>query len=268
VADLVGGEQFAQRAVLGVGEGVVGHQPTGADGVAAAVEGQRAFEEGGDGAGALVVVQLDVGQARVVVDDRVHVVVADARFGLHPVPGGLGALAGRAMSGPPKRAARRALTYALGLLEGVVGDTSRVRTAALIGALREAVAGGMTPTTGDVARLVLDRQQPPRDAYRTLSAASAAAGLNTVDANDAKAMSLAELTSSAAGDVVRAAIEIRRRSGTAEVHLRHVLATGVHPAVPEPVFEELGVTRDELRAEWRNSIARTWPDELKAWTRS
>ena len=42
---------------------------------------ERALDEGGDGRGLLVGVQLDVGQAGVVVDDRVSEVVADAGLG-------------------------------------------------------------------------------------------------------------------------------------------------------------------------------------------
>jgi hypothetical protein len=38
----------------------------------------------------------------VVVDDRVRVVVADPGFGAHPVPVALGAIAGRAVPGPPE----------------------------------------------------------------------------------------------------------------------------------------------------------------------
>ena len=45
-------------------------------------ERQRALDEAGHGGGELVVVQLDVGQARVVVDDRVGVLPADAGLGV------------------------------------------------------------------------------------------------------------------------------------------------------------------------------------------
>ena len=44
----------------------------------ARVEGERAFEEAGDGGGALVGVDLGVGEPCVVVDDRVHEVDAVA----------------------------------------------------------------------------------------------------------------------------------------------------------------------------------------------
>jgi len=73
VADPVPGEQFAQRAVLDVAEAVVGHQPLRDDPVLGE-EGERAFDEGGHRRRALVVVELDVGEPRVVVDDRVPVV--------------------------------------------------------------------------------------------------------------------------------------------------------------------------------------------------
>jgi hypothetical protein len=79
VPDAVSGEQLAQRAVLDVAEAVVGHQPFRIDAVFA-VEGERAFDEGGYGLGLLVIVELDVGEPRVVVDDRVREVVADLRL--------------------------------------------------------------------------------------------------------------------------------------------------------------------------------------------
>ena len=40
-------------------------------------EGERPLDEAGDGRGAFVVVELDVGEPRMVVDDSVRVVVAD-----------------------------------------------------------------------------------------------------------------------------------------------------------------------------------------------
>ena len=58
VAEAVVGSRARRRAVLGE-------------------EGERAFDERGDGRCFLVVVQLDVREPRVVVDDRVRVVVAD-----------------------------------------------------------------------------------------------------------------------------------------------------------------------------------------------
>ena len=70
------GEQFAQRAVVGVAPGAVGHQPPGGDAVLGE-PGQRALDERGDGVGAFVGEQLAVGQAAVVVDDGVEVVVAE-----------------------------------------------------------------------------------------------------------------------------------------------------------------------------------------------
>jgi hypothetical protein len=57
-------------------------------------EGKRSFEEGDGGRGALVCVDLGVGETRVIVDDRMHEVVADPRLGAHPVAGALRAIAG------------------------------------------------------------------------------------------------------------------------------------------------------------------------------
>jgi hypothetical protein len=50
VFDGVGGEQVAQRAVVDVGERVVGLQPPDGDAVRGG-EGDRARDEGGDGRG-------------------------------------------------------------------------------------------------------------------------------------------------------------------------------------------------------------------------
>jgi hypothetical protein len=88
VLDLTNGEEFSQRAVVDVGERVVGHQALGADAVALKPS-QSALHECGDGRGALIGVQLDVGQAGVVVDDRVREVVANAGPIGHPAAAAL-----------------------------------------------------------------------------------------------------------------------------------------------------------------------------------
>ena len=58
-------------------------------------EGERALDEAGDRRCLAVVVELDEGEPRVVVDDRVRVVVADPGLRPHPVAAGLRAIAGR-----------------------------------------------------------------------------------------------------------------------------------------------------------------------------
>ena len=65
-------------------------------------EPRSEFDEGVDGRGAFVLELLDKGQARLVVDDRVCVVVANPLLGLHPMPITLGAVTGRAVPGPPE----------------------------------------------------------------------------------------------------------------------------------------------------------------------
>ena len=62
----------------------------------------RALDERRDGLGALVVVELDVGQSRVVVDDGVSEVIAPPSPGRHPVAAALGAVAGDGVPGPLK----------------------------------------------------------------------------------------------------------------------------------------------------------------------
>lgn len=54
-------------------------------------------------------------------------------------------------------AARRALSFAFEMVGSSDSDTASVRTAALLGALHASVIEGMSPTTGDVVRLVLGR---------------------------------------------------------------------------------------------------------------
>ena len=62
VTDAAAAQELTQRATLGVGSGVVAHQSFCLDAVAVE-EGERAFDEADDGDGALVRVELGVGQA-------------------------------------------------------------------------------------------------------------------------------------------------------------------------------------------------------------
>ena len=64
------------------------------------VVGEGSFDEGGHGRCFLVWVELDVGEAGVVVNDRVRVVVADSRLRAHPVARSPRAIAGDAVAGP------------------------------------------------------------------------------------------------------------------------------------------------------------------------
>lgn len=84
---------------MGIAPGVVGHQPFGVD-AARCEPRERAADERGDGLGFLVVEQLDVGHARVVINDRVRERGTDPRALSHPVAAALRAIAGDAMPGP------------------------------------------------------------------------------------------------------------------------------------------------------------------------
>jgi len=86
VLDRAGVQQGLERAVVGVGPGVVGQQPLGHDALLKQAV-QAATHERGHGLGALVVEYLGVGQAAAVIDDRVHVLPAHAgeRWGRSPV---------------------------------------------------------------------------------------------------------------------------------------------------------------------------------------
>src|SRR5712691_4577292 len=98
MADAAAGEQLTERAVLDVAEGVIGHQPLGDDAVLGK-EAERPLEEAGYRRRLLVVVELDVGEAGAVVDDRVRVVVADPGLDAPPAQR-LGAVAGDPVAGP------------------------------------------------------------------------------------------------------------------------------------------------------------------------
>ena len=161
-------------------------------------------------------------------------------------------------------AALEALTDAM-MMAPVDGsdDPAQLRTAALLGALRTSAARNMTPTTGDVVRLVLERQAAGRGPEETFAAAAAAAGLRPLSKRPPSASNLDELARTTVGELVSEAAELQRRTGSDSVHLRHILALGVHPAVPAAALRELRVTLAEIRSAWRASIARTWPDESR-----
>lgn len=163
---------------------------------------------------------------------------------------------------PFSHAALRALSYASEAI-GTNADSDRLRTAALLGALRESLASGMRPTTGDVLRLVLDRQTG-RDALQTLAAATAAADLDWAEDPQAETLTTEALLRSNVRRLVEDAIAIGRHVGAARVQLHHVLATGVIPPVSAEALTELGITLTELREHWRASIKDTWPKESTA----
>jgi hypothetical protein len=158
--------------------------------------------------------------------------------------------------------ALRALTNAATMLGDDGGDAARLRTAALLGALHESAQHGMTPTTGEVVKLILSRGSGERPAAVILDAAAAAAGLVSLGSSPPKRMGAPELRETPASPLLDEAVELERRTASGGVvHLRHILATGVHPAVPGEVLAQLGVTMDEIREQWRESIALTWPSE-------
>jgi hypothetical protein len=112
---------------------------------------------------------------------------------------------------------------------------------------------------------VLD-QQTGRDALQTLAAAADAAGLKPVEDPEQEAMTIETLMASSVRRLVDDAIGTHRRVGADGVHLHHVLATGVDPAVSADALAELRITLSELRERWRASIAGRWPDESSpAW---
>ena len=103
MADAPLGQQLLERAVAAIDVGIVGEQAPGLDPVRG-VEGEAAFDEGGDGRGLLVWVELRVGQSRVVVDERVHELVSDSLALFGP-----GAIADAGDGVPRSREAGKAL---------------------------------------------------------------------------------------------------------------------------------------------------------------
>jgi hypothetical protein len=93
--DRVCGEELAERAVVDVAEGIVGHDSFRLD-PARSEEGQGALDESWDGDRFLVRKQLGVAEAAAVVDDRVRLVVAGREAA---VEGGLAAVAGGGVAG-------------------------------------------------------------------------------------------------------------------------------------------------------------------------
>ena len=155
----------------------------------------------------------------------------------------------------------RALTYAVHMLHDSQIGPARLHTAALLGALRASVDAGMRPTTGDVLKFILSHQPESRTPIDTIVAASAVAGLAAVGERVTAFMTVEELQRSSAGELLQEAIDVQQRVRASEVHLRHVLATGVRPDIPEAVLTELGVGMGDLRAVWRESIRRTRRNE-------
>jgi hypothetical protein len=158
--------------------------------------------------------------------------------------------------------ALRALTYAAEMLEDKAADEPRLRAASLLGALLASARARMTPTTGDVVKLV--ERQSGGPAERALEAAASAADLRFPRTRGSE-RDIAALSRSAVGRLVEEALEAQGRTGAGGVSLRHVLATGVHPAVPAAVLDQLGVTMAEVRDRWRESIEATWPEEAPGW---
>jgi len=155
--------------------------------------------------------------------------------------------------------AARALAWALALLGGRAPTPGRLRSASLIGALLTAQEKNLAPTTGEVARLVAERSDVPLD--RALETAANAAGLRHPHELTVERATVEDLAGSAVRELVLDSEEARRLTGTEAVHLRHVLFTGVHPDVPRDVLGALGVTLDEIRGAWRDSLATLRPDE-------
>jgi hypothetical protein len=113
------------------------------------------------------------------------------------------------------------------MLGDAAADAAHLRTVALLGALYASAAANMTPTTGDVVRLVLRRRTSERDALQVLEAAgTAAAGLNCIPSLELEPMTLDALMASNVRPLALDAIDVQRRTRATSVHLRHVLATG------------------------------------------
>lgn len=164
-----------------------------------------------------------------------RIVDAIADYGRVPVD------AASAADLPPfSAAARDALDSALVMLGDSDADPARLRTAAFLGALQVSAQRGAAPTTGDVVRLVADRQHDGRSPQAAIVAAAATLGFGPIGLS-ARPRDPRTLLRSAVAPLVREASAIAQRTGGAKdtsVHLRQVLATGIDAAVPQSVLAE------------------------------
>jgi KAP family P-loop domain/TIR domain len=154
--------------------------------------------------------------------------------------------------------ASTALNCAAGMLVSIDPDEPQMRAAALIGALSTSVARNMAPSTGDVAMLVGNSQRDGRGLPDALGEAARVAGLAPprVPAAATPASREVWLGESSVAWILQQATAVQRQTGAQQIHLRHVMAVGVHPSVPSAVFEELGLTFSQLRLGWHAAIAR------------
>jgi len=151
VADAAAGEQLAQRAVLDVAPGVVAHQPPRLDALLGE-GGERPLDEASDRLGLGVGEHLGVGEAGVVVDERVHDVVAE------PAPlvlGRAGAIGGDRVAGLGEAGERRPVD-----VQQIAG-TGPLVAAHWLARLRLRPGAAAAPLSAD-AFLQAGRQQPRR----------------------------------------------------------------------------------------------------------
>jgi hypothetical protein len=149
-------EELAQGAVVGVAPSVVAHQSLRRDAVPFKPR-ERSADELGDSLGALVAVQLDIGQAGVVIDDRVREVIAHPRAVSHPAAAAPRAISGGTMTGSLKaRVARGIHVQQITRARPLVATRSISR---LTRASRETVAVKHLPD-GRVRMTRLSRDQP------------------------------------------------------------------------------------------------------------
>jgi hypothetical protein len=164
--------------------------------------------------------------------------------------------------------AQMALTLAGEMLGDDERSESHTRTAALLGALLASAYGGMAPSTGDVARLVLARQRSERSVQQAIAAAASAAGLAPPPSSQPLTLIEPVLTGSSTAALVRDAADVQRRTGAEGIDLRHILTVGVHRGVSEAALAELGFTLPELQAQWRASIlSRPLDDPRENWVK-
>jgi KAP family P-loop domain len=163
-------------------------------------------------------------------------------------------------------AARQALSAARVMLDSARHGERGRRTAALLASLLVSSREGMAPSTGELVKLVQERQRGVASVETLILKAARAARLATPSKKEANAQEVAELERSSVAPLLDEAFDIRGLTGAQNVSLRHVVATALRGAAtinPE-ALAELGVTLPELRERWRQSIAATWPKEAQA----
>lgn len=167
------------------------------------------------------------------------------------------------------RGALAALTSATEMLGDTARSEAQRRVAALLGALAaSSLYTRDSSSTSAIAELVSQRQRGGRTLGETIAAAAQAAGLLPPASHEKpEPLTAPQLEGGPAAELLRYALDVRSRTGARVIHLRHVMAAGIHPSVPSQVLDTLQIPRAELSTRWAEAIRVSTPDEpTEDWT--